>query len=99
MPQTKFLLSLALHAIQRAIGSAQKFFDGRAVCRIDGDPHADGDSGLLAISLQLLADSRGSLRGFCIRRIPEESAQIHRRRSGREYQSRGCRSQARRRGA
>ena len=33
MPQTKFLLSLALHPIQRGIGCAQKFVDARVMAK------------------------------------------------------------------
>ncbi len=65
MPQTKFFVALALHAVQRAIGGAQKLFDGGAIVRIDGDADADGDRRLLAVILQLFADARGCLRGVC----------------------------------
>jgi hypothetical protein len=49
MPQAKFFLALALHAIQSAIGGAQELFDRGAIVRIDGDANADGDGRLLAI--------------------------------------------------
>ena len=51
MPQAKFFLTLPLHAIQRAIGSAQELFDRGAVVGIDGDADANGDGRLLAIVL------------------------------------------------
>ena len=51
MPQTKFFLALALHAVEGAIGSSQKLFDRGAVVGIDGDADADGDGRLLAVVL------------------------------------------------
>ena len=65
MPQTKFFVALALHAVERAIGSAEKLFNGRAIVGIDGDADADADWGLLAVALQLFADARSCLGGVC----------------------------------
>ena len=65
MPQTKFFLALALHAVERAIGSSQKLFDRGAIVGIDGDADADGDGRLLAVVLQLFANARGCLGGVC----------------------------------
>src|ERR1700679_3496904 len=65
MPQAKFFLALALHAVQRAIGSSQKLFDRGAIVGIDGDTDADGDGRLLAVVLYLFADARGCLCGVC----------------------------------
>src|SRR5271154_1063355 len=63
MPQTKFFLPLALHAVQRAIGGSQELFNRCATVRIYGHANAYGDRRRLAIVLQLFADSRGCLRG------------------------------------
>ena len=65
MPKAKFFLALALHAVERAIGSSEEFFNRGAIVRIDGDADADGDGRLLAIIFQLFADARGCLRGVC----------------------------------
>jgi len=51
MSETKFFVALALHAVERAIGSAEKLFNGRAIVGIDGDADADADRGLLAVAL------------------------------------------------
>src|SRR5271154_2244252 len=51
MPQTKFFVALALHAVERAIGSAEKFLNGRSIVGIDRDTDADADRGLLAVVL------------------------------------------------
>ena len=64
MPQTKFFLPFALHAVQRSIGSSQELFNRRSIVRIDGDADADGDRRRLAVVLQLFADSRGCLLGI-----------------------------------
>src|SRR5580704_3279743 len=76
MPQTKFLLSLAFHPIQRGIGCAQKFVDARAVLGIYGKADADGNSGLLAVTLQLLADSESGLGCFGFARLRKNQSKL-----------------------
>ena len=71
MPQTKFFVAFALHAVERTIGCAEKFLDGRTIVGINGDADAYTDRGLLAIVLQKFADARGGLGWHLLRMIPE----------------------------
>src|SRR6202167_3371890 len=72
MPQTEFLLTAALHAIERAIGGAQQLFNRRSVVGIDSETRANGHRRFLAIACKPLADSQRGLASFLFSRFRQD---------------------------